>query len=147
MNPLECRSRFSAAATASLATVGAPGPHLVPVVFALSGDRLVTAVDHKPKRTRRLQRLANISVESSVCLLVNHYDDDWTQLWWVRADGVARVIEDRAEMQPAIDLLVAKYEQYQVMRPQGPVIEVAIEKWSGWSARPVESESLDGNGK
>jgi PPOX class probable F420-dependent enzyme len=118
-----------------LATVAPTGPHLVPIVFGMNGDVVVTAVDDKPKRSRRLQRLANIANNPAVSLLVDRYDDDWDQLWWVRADGMARVIDGDVSMQPALDLLVERYEQYRRLRPEGPVIEVTVTRWSGWSAR------------
>lgn len=135
MDPAECRRRFGSVRVARLATLGPTGPHLVPIVFALSGDAVITAVDHKPKRSRRLQRLANIANNPAVSLLVDVYDDDWDRLWWVRADGIARVFDDVVSMQSALDLLVERYEQYRRLRPEGPVIEVAVTRWSGWSAR------------
>ena len=95
MQPDEARSRFAATPVARLATVGDDGrPHLVPVCFAVLGERIVTAVDHKPKRTSRLRRLANIEVNPAVCLLVDAYDPaDWTALWWACADGTARLAD------------------------------------------------------
>ncbi len=130
----DCQRRLTHARVATLATVGIHGPHLVPVVFAMEGDKVFTAVDHKPKRSRRLQRMRNIVSDPAVSLLADHYDDDWTQLWWVRADGMATIIDDPAQMKRGLDLLVAKYDQYLTNRPQGPVIEIAVERWSGWAA-------------
>ncbi|MER5363501.1 TIGR03668 family PPOX class F420-dependent oxidoreductase [Streptomyces sp. NPDC002785] len=134
----EARERFAAARIARLATADmAARPHLVPVVFALDGDAVVLAVDHKPKRTTRLKRLANIAANPSVCLLADHYEDDWDRLWWVRADGEARVLPppDRsAEAARCISLLTAKYPQYADRPPDGPVVEVAVLRWSGWRA-------------
>ncbi len=137
MQPDEARSRFAATPVARLATVGDDGrPHLVPVCFAVLGERIVTAVDHKPKRTSRLRRLANIEVNPAVCLLVDAYDPaDWTALWWARADGTARLADaDAPGSAAAIDALVERYPQYRVTRPEGPVIEIAVTRWSGWSA-------------
>ena len=127
--------RFAAARVARLATVGADGsPHLVPVVFAVDGDTVVIAIDHKPKARRDVRRLANIRANPAVSLLVDHYADDWSTLWWVRADGVAHVVDDPAGMAGPIDLLVAKYPQYQEIRPAGPVIVVRVSRWREWSA-------------
>jgi PPOX class probable F420-dependent enzyme len=124
------RTRFAAARVARLATVGADGtPHLVPVTFAVRGDTVVIAVDHKPKRTTDLKRLRNIAADPRVSLLADQYDEDWDRLWWVRADGRARV----ADTGP-VDLLVAKYPQYADRPPAGPVIIVEIDKWRGWAA-------------
>ncbi|XVU27663.1 TIGR03668 family PPOX class F420-dependent oxidoreductase [Actinoplanes sp. CA-054009] len=127
MTPAE---RFAAQPVARLATVGADGaPHLVPIVFALVGDVIVSAVDGKPKRSRALKRLANIAAEPRVSVLADHYDSDWRNLWWVRADGVARVRED----EPAgIRELIGKYPQYRLAAPAGPYIEITVKKWTSW---------------
>jgi PPOX class probable F420-dependent enzyme len=134
----EARERFAAARIAHLATAGpAARPHLVPVVFALDGDTVLLAVDHKPKRTTRLKRLANIAANPSVCLLTDHYEEDWDHLWWVRADGEARVLPSpdlSSEAAHCIGLLTAKYQQYADRPPSGPVVEVSVLRWSGWRA-------------
>ena len=134
----EARARFAAASVARLATAGADGrPHLVPVVFAVDGDRIYSAVDAKPKRTTSLRRLANVRENPAVALLVDHYDDDWSALWWVRADGHGRVLDpdagsDAAEAQRAVALLRERYPQ---QRAVGAVLAVDVAHWSGWSAR------------
>jgi PPOX class probable F420-dependent enzyme len=137
--PSEYASRTSAprsiadARVARLATVDPQGrPHIVPICFAIDGNRLYTAVDEKPKRTRRLRRLANIEANPAVEVLVDHYDEDWSRLWWVRLRGTARIVEDPR----AVELLVAKYPQYAAQPPAGPVIEVAIEAQSEWTSSP-----------
>jgi PPOX class probable F420-dependent enzyme len=133
-------SRFAAAPVARLATVRPDGsPHVVPVTFALSvdGDQIVFAVDSKPKSTTALQRLANIAAEPRVSFLVDHYDDDWNQLWWVRADGVARQLDRDSEpdaREAALDALAAKYRQYRDVRPAGPVVRTRIRRWVDWTA-------------
>jgi PPOX class probable F420-dependent enzyme len=137
MQPDEARARFAAAQVARLATVGADGtPHLVPICFAVAGDRIVTAVDHKPKRTAQLRRLANIAANPSVSLLADHYEaDDWSALWWVRADGTARVLAPGSPGTAAVvAALVERYPQYVAQPPAGPVIEIAVTRWSGWRA-------------
>ena len=122
--------RFAAARVARLATVGADGaPHLVPIVFAVAGDVIHSAVDAKPKRHRNLRRLANIAHEPRVSLLADHYDDDWTRLWWVRADGIARVTDTSAA---GLAALRAKYPQYQQAPPAGPFITVQVSRWTAW---------------
>ena len=134
----QARARFASARVARLATVDAQGrPHVVPLVFAVDGDRVVSAVDHKPNRSNDLRRLANITANPDVALLVGHYAEDWTTLWWVRADGRARVLlpADR-EARAAIELLVGRYPQYAEQPPDGPVLVVDISRWSGWSAAP-----------
>jgi PPOX class probable F420-dependent enzyme len=122
--------RFAAARVARLATVGADGaPHLVPIVFAVAGDVIHSAVDAKPKRHRNLRRLANIAHEPRVSLLADHYDDDWTRLWWVRADGIARVSASSAA---GVAALQAKYPQYADRPPAGPFITVEVSRWTAW---------------
>jgi PPOX class probable F420-dependent enzyme len=121
------------ARVARLATVDAAGrPHVLPICFAIEGGTLYTAVDEKPKRTRRLQRLANIEVNPAVEVLIDHYEDDWSLLRWVRLRGTARIVEDRH----AVELLAAKYPQYREQPPAGPVIAVTIEERSEWTASP-----------
>lgn len=119
-----------------LGTVGRDGsPHVVPVCFALIEGSVYSAVDHKPKRRTRLQRIANIEATGRACLLVDEYDDhDWSRLWWVRLDGPARVVTDIAEQSKASAQLASKYEQYRKVHPAGPVLAVDIARWSGWRA-------------
>lgn len=118
-----------------MATVTPDGaPHLVPVVFAVDGDVVYTAVDAKPKKSRRLRRLANIEHNSAVSLLVDHYADDWTQLWWVRVDGTAGIATDGDIVRTGYRLLRAKYPQYQSVPLDGPVIAINATRWSGWHA-------------
>ena len=128
------RRRLQEAPVARLATVDAEGrPHLVPIAFAHDDENLYFAVDDKPKRRRDLKRLRNIAGNPRVSVLVDHYEDDWARLWWVRLDGVANVLDHDAEAQRAIDLLVRKYAQYARTRPQGPVVVIKIEHMTGWS--------------
>lgn len=130
----QAKSRFAAARVARLATVSAAGvPHLVPITFAVLDERIVFVVDDKPKTTTRLKRVDNIAANPSVCVLVDAYDDDWTRLWWVRADGVAIVLDADDE---AVDALTARYPAYRRSRPPGPVVSIAVTGWSGWAARP-----------
>ena len=120
---------------ARLATVGDDGaPHVVPVTFALDGDRIVTAVDAKPKRGAPLRRLANIGVNPRVSLLVDEYDDDWGKLWWVRADGEARIVEEDPALGRAMGLLRARYAQYATVGLVGPAVVIEVARWVGWSA-------------
>ncbi|GHE81795.1 PPOX class F420-dependent oxidoreductase [Amycolatopsis deserti] len=131
LDPREARERFAAARVARLATVSADGqPHLVPVTFAVSGEEIVFAVDHKPKTTTALRRLANIAANPAVSFLADAYDEDWTRLWWSRADGTATV-EDHDP--GAVEWLRAKYPQYARRPPQGPVVRTRVTRWSGWA--------------
>jgi PPOX class probable F420-dependent enzyme len=125
-----CRDRFTAADRVFLATTGADlVPHIVPVTFALTDDVVLIAVDHKPKTTRNLRRLRNITENPQVALLLDHYSPDWTHLWWIRANGTATVVP-----QSSPGALIVKYPQYAETPPTGPFIVITVERWTGWSA-------------
>ncbi|SDH98468.1 PPOX class probable F420-dependent enzyme, Rv0121 family [Sinosporangium album] len=127
------QEKLSDARVARLATVAASGvPHIVPITFVAAGDSVVTAVDHKPKKTYGLRRLHNIQENPNVSLLVDHYADDWTQLWWIRGDGHAEV-RDGAGREPALRRLAEKYPQYRERAPQGPLIFITVSHWTHWS--------------
>jgi PPOX class probable F420-dependent enzyme len=131
----EARRRFGIARVAHLATVRADGrAHVVPVVFALDGDVAYSIADPKPKRSLDLLRHRNIGAHPKVSLLVDEYHEPWEGIWWVRADGSARVVEDGPERDLAIDLLRAKYPQYaEWTTPFGAATVITIERWSSWS--------------
>ncbi len=130
----EARARFAASPVARLASVRPDGaPHLVPIVFALAGDVLYSAVDHKPKRSRRLQRLANLRHEPRCSLLVDHYDADWSRLWWVRADGEAAVVDEPAPDHAGMVLLADRHPAYRERPPSGPLLVVTVTRWTGWA--------------
>ena len=133
MKPEQARERFASARVARLASADAAGrPHLVPVVFAVQGDRVYSAVDAKPKRTTALRRLENVRQNPAVALLADHYEEDWSALWWVRAEGSARILEPGdPEARAAVELLRERYPQ---QRAAGAVLAVDVERWSGWSA-------------
>jgi PPOX class probable F420-dependent enzyme len=135
VTPDEARARFVEASVAYLATVGADGaPHIVPITFALDGDVIYTAVDAKPKRGTPLRRFENAGANPRVSVLVDRYDDDWTRLWWARADGKARVVTDGIELERALSALRERYPQYARVALTGPAMVIAVERLSGWSA-------------
>jgi PPOX class probable F420-dependent enzyme len=128
--PAIAEERLALARVGRLATVTPAGrPHIVPVCFAVHEGRIVSAVDAKPKATRRLARLENVRATGRASLLVDHYAEDWSELWWVRVDGSARVVDSD---DAAVDALAAKYEQYREARPAGPVIAIEPERWRSW---------------
>jgi PPOX class probable F420-dependent enzyme len=95
----------------------------------------VSLVDPKPKRTPELARLRHITRDPRVTLLVDRYDEDWSRLWWARAEGRARVVGDGPERDDAMARLRAKYPQYESLDdPFGDAVIVDVERWSGWSA-------------
>ncbi len=131
----EMRRRVMQARVARLATVRPDGyPHIVPITFAFDRDTIVTAVDHKPKTTSALQRLQNIEARPVVSFIVDHYEDDWSRLWWVRGDGTARIVREGPVRERAIERLAEKYPPYRDNAPQGPVIVVTFDRWASWSA-------------
>ena len=132
------RELVDAARVGRLATVRPSGrPHLVPVTFAMLNPRVVvTAVDHKPKRSANLQRLRNIEGDPRVCLLIDHYDDDWATLWWLRLDGTARTVRDEPDRSAHAEALVAKYEAYAGRAPAGPVIAIDVQTVTSWNLDP-----------
>jgi PPOX class probable F420-dependent enzyme len=137
VNEEEARARFAEAKVARLTTVGPDGhPHVVPVVFEVEANRIYSGVDEKPKRHARLKRLRNIAANPAVSMLVDHYEDDWEMVWWVRADGEARVVEDSSELGRARDLLRAKYPQYLDLELDiGGAVAIDVSRWSSWSYR------------
>ncbi|MEU8797685.1 TIGR03668 family PPOX class F420-dependent oxidoreductase [Spirillospora sp. NPDC048819] len=135
LSPDDARHLLTTVPVARLATVGEDSrPHLVPVTFAVHRGTVYTAVDHKPKSTRDLRRLADIRANPHVALLADHYEDDWTRLWWVRVDGHANIVREPERMAEPVRLLAGRYAQYRDRPPEGPVIAIVIENWTGWAA-------------
>ncbi|HZD37045.1 MAG TPA: TIGR03668 family PPOX class F420-dependent oxidoreductase [Actinomycetes bacterium] len=132
--PAEVLGRFASAPVARLATAPGGGPRLVPVTFAWHQGRVVWAVDEvKPKQGRGLRRLRDIESHPRVALLVDHYEDDWSKLWWVELRGGASVLEGEAA-ESALDALAARYPAYQASRPPGPAVAIVPDHWNWWSA-------------
>jgi len=127
--------RLTTARVARLATTDPDGrPHLVPIVFALDGDTLYSAVDRKRKRSSKLRRIENARARPDVTILVDHYDEDWSGLWWIRLRGRARVLDEGDERERALVLLAEKYPQYRAEPPDGPVLAVDVTEIRDWSA-------------
>lgn len=136
MDEAVARDRFGGAVVARLATVNRDTqPHIVPVTFAVDGDVVYSIIDAKPKRSHRLRRILNIEANPRVSLIVDHFADDWSALWWVRADGVAQIVYAGPMRDRAIELLRAKYPQYRDQAtPFGAAVIVTVERWSSWAA-------------
>ena len=103
-------------------------------MFAVEGDTLYSAVDQKPKRSRTLRRIENARARPDVTILVDHYEEDWGQLWWIRVRGRARVLDGGDERAHALELLASKYEQYRAEPPDGPVLAVDMTDVREWTA-------------
>jgi PPOX class probable F420-dependent enzyme len=135
MDEGEALERLAGARVARLATADAAGaPHVVPFVFVLEDRTIYWAVDHKPKRSHQLKRLDNIRVNPNVAVVADHYDEDWSRLWWVRASGTARLVDDQNERAMALEALAMKYAQYRDQAPDGPVVAIDVVRIGGWSA-------------
>ncbi|MDE2842089.1 MAG: TIGR03668 family PPOX class F420-dependent oxidoreductase [Chloroflexota bacterium] len=142
--------RLMTAPVGRLSTAGASGtPHVIPVCFALDWDgtsaAIYIALDQKPKRAAltRLRRVRNILENPQVALVVDHYDSDWTQLWYILLTGAAELLEDGAreaeERREAVRLLRQKYPQYLEMDIDGnPVIRITPHRATAWSYTPEQ---------
>jgi len=135
LEPAEARRRIAAARVLRLATAASDGrPHLVPCTFAVDDQgRVVIGIDSKPKSSLNLRRLRNIEENPQVSLLADHYAEDWTQLWWARADGVAAIERFGNDHAGHWEVLRSKYPQYEGQTLGGPVIAVRVGSWTGWA--------------
>jgi PPOX class probable F420-dependent enzyme len=131
----EARRRLAAARIGHLATVRADGrPHVVPIVFVFDGDVIHSTADPKAKRGLDLQRHRNIKANPAVSLLVDEYEESWKRIWWVRADGMARVVEGGPERDRTIMLLREKYPQYATWTtPFGAAMVMSVERVTSWT--------------
>jgi len=135
--PENVRARLETARVARLATVSPRGaPHLVPVCFVFDGSVFYSGIDRTPKRTpaRQLTRLTNIETTPQVALLVDEYNDDWEQLWYVMLRGPAALVTDPAEHQRAVAQLKTKYPQYAagMLDEDAPVLRITPERLTNW---------------
>lgn len=112
-------------------------PHVVPVCFALRGDRVYIALDAKPKRVepRALRRVRNLLENPSVALLADVYEEDWSRLAYAILFGRATLLEEPGERALAVALLRGRYPQYREMElEQAPIIVVGVERVATWRA-------------
>ena len=110
-------------------------PRVLPVTYALSGRRLVSAVDHKRKRRpgEELPRVRWLRARPQAALTVDHYDDDWWSLAWVQAVGTVRVLAS-SDAPEAIEALIDRYPQYRHRPPAGPVLALDAMRFVWWRA-------------
>jgi PPOX class probable F420-dependent enzyme len=111
-------------------------PHVVPIVFVYEHPFVFTPIDAKPKSVddwRDLRRIRNVETNGRASVLVDVYHENWSRIAWVRIDGVADILTTGDDHRHALNLLAAKYTQYEGM-PLGeaPVIRVRIEHVSQW---------------
>ena len=121
---------------ARLATADDAGrPHVVPICYTLIENTVYFTIDEKPKKTpaAKLKRLANLKENPQAALVVDHYDEDWSQLGWVMVRGHAEVLESGREHDLAQAGLRARYPQLVTMRiEQLPVVAVRIHHVMSW---------------
>src|ERR1035441_259583 len=98
-----------------------------------------------PKTTSALARLRHIRADPRVALLADHYAEDWTALWWVRADGDAAILAGPAAIEGPVRLLAKRYPQYRDLPPAGPVIAIRVSRWTGWAAVPMQADAAAGD--
>jgi PPOX class probable F420-dependent enzyme len=139
MEPDEMRRRVADARVGRIATVTPEGrPHVVPFVYVLRDETLYSSVDAKPKRSPDLRRIRNIRANPSVEAVMDHYEEPWDDIWWVRVSGRGEILESGDERGRALALLREKYPEYADSPPQGVVVAVRIERWRGWSFRSLQ---------
>ncbi len=148
----EAIARIRAARVGRLATVRPDGsPHVVPFVFALvdDGDDLLTywAVDAKPKKRGGVQRIENVVANPAVEFVIDGYDEDWAELWWVRVTGRARIVSSGEERTRALAALADRYPQYMASPPSGTVIAIDVDRVTGWSAAEPSSRGSQHTGR
>jgi PPOX class probable F420-dependent enzyme len=138
LDPAQAKARFVASPVLRMATADHDGrPHVVPCTFVVDQTgRIAIGIDNKPKESANLRRLRNLAENPRVSLIVDHYADDWDELWWARADGTARIERGGEEHRAHWGLLTGKYPHYADQDLRGPVIVVTVESWSGWSYLP-----------
>ena len=128
---------LSAAPVGRLATADAAGrPHVIPVCFACDGRRIYSALDAKPKRGRLadLRRVRNIRANPQASLVIDHYEADWSRLWYLLVSGPAELIDAGDEHSTALALLRAKYPQYWAMAlDDNPIIRITPQRAVGWA--------------
>ena len=129
---------------ARLATADAAGrPHVVPICYALLEGTVYSTVDEKPKRTKRLKRLANLEANPFAAVLVDRYDEDWSRLAWVMLRGPAEMLSSGPEHDRAQAALRARYPQLVDMRIEDlPVVALRIEHASSWGRLADERDPL-----
>ena len=133
----EIRARFEITRIAHLATVNTEKePHVIPICFVWDGSVFYSAIDHKPKRVTPdlLVRVKNIRETPHVALLLDQYDEDWTRLWYVLVRGKAEIVLAAAEQKRAIQILRAKYPQYEtsMLADDAPVIRITPVRVIAW---------------
>ncbi len=127
---------LASARVGHLATAGEDArPHVIPVCFTTDGRCTYTVLDQKPKRSglTRLRRVKNILANPQATLLVDHYEEDWGNLWYLMVSGRAELLMDGQEQADAVSLLRDKYQQYRAMDiGLNPVMKITPENIVSW---------------
>ena len=110
-------------------------PHVVPICYAVYNDTAYFTIDEKPKGStdKPLKRIRNLQQNPHVALVVDHYDEDWTQLGWIMVQGDASLLDSSKEHTKAQRLLKARYPQLDGMQIGNlPVIAIRIKRVVSW---------------
>ena len=121
------RRRIGHLATADVSGI----PSVVPVCFALENDTLYTALDDKPKRTRRPRRVRDLEANPHVAFIADRYDEEWSRLGWVMIRGEAHTLESSKEFESGCELLRRRYPQYATMT-LSPLVVIRILAVRSW---------------
>jgi PPOX class probable F420-dependent enzyme len=128
---------------ARLVTLGEGGrPHAVPIVFVWHDGAVWSPIDAKPKGERELQRVRNLRRDPRTIVLLDRYEADWTQLWWIRLEGSGELLsvprpERDATLGAPAAMLRAKYPQYgriPLFRNEPSLLRLRIERRTSWCA-------------
>ena len=132
----QARGFLNSHRVARFATADPTGqPHVVPICYAVSGNSVYFTIDEKPKQLtdKPLKRIRNLQINPHVALVVDRYEEDWTQLGWVMVQGEAALLDDGEEHTKAQRLLKARYPQLHGMQIGDlPVIAVRITRVVSW---------------
>ena len=117
---------------------GAGAAQNLPFVFARADGALWSPIDGKPKKHAALDRINWIEDHPEVCVLVDHYEADWSRLWWLKLYCVGRVVRGHHEhWQVAQNALANKYSQYEdlpMFAGQPTMLRFEIKRWKSWAA-------------
>lgn len=109
----------------------------LPFVFGRVGNALWSPVDGKPKKRASLERLDWIAAHPEVCVVVDHYCEDWSQLWWLKLYCHGEVVRGtHAEWEQAVGVLETKYPQYATVplfSGEPTMIRLERLEWKSWS--------------
>ena len=130
--------RLDSARRGFLATATDNTPHVVPIVFVRIDQLLFSPIDGKPKSKQQLRRIRNLERNPVCSLSIDHYSENWNELWWLRLDCRASVIPMNDDIARG---LKEKYRNYESISVGESAISLAIHNYRFWSMDGAEPES------